>query len=84
MRDGAIDAMCSAPATRAESAAAAWSMPSPQAWISAGSSPRPAAGGDAQLAPRSRCNQCDIRELQLAKGAIAAGLRILLEQWGAA
>jgi uncharacterized 2Fe-2S/4Fe-4S cluster protein (DUF4445 family) len=26
----------------------------------------------------------DIRELQLAKGAIAAGLRILLEQWGAA
>jgi uncharacterized 2Fe-2S/4Fe-4S cluster protein (DUF4445 family) len=28
-------------------------------------------------------NQWDIRELQLAKGAIAAGLRILLEQWGA-
>jgi uncharacterized 2Fe-2S/4Fe-4S cluster protein (DUF4445 family) len=27
--------------------------------------------------------QWDIRELQLAKGAIAAGLRILLEQWGA-
>ena len=25
-----------------------------------------------------------MRELQLAKGAIAAGLRILLEQWGAA
>lgn len=25
----------------------------------------------------------DIRELQLAKGAIAAGIRILLEQWGA-
>jgi uncharacterized 2Fe-2S/4Fe-4S cluster protein (DUF4445 family) len=28
-------------------------------------------------------NQRDIRELQLAKGAIAAGLRILLKQWGA-
>lgn len=27
--------------------------------------------------------QTDIRELQLAKGAIAAGLRILLQQWGA-
>ena len=27
--------------------------------------------------------QWDVRELQLAKGAIAAGLRILLEQWGA-
>jgi uncharacterized 2Fe-2S/4Fe-4S cluster protein (DUF4445 family) len=28
--------------------------------------------------------QTDIRELQLAKGAIAAGLRILVRQWGAA
>jgi uncharacterized 2Fe-2S/4Fe-4S cluster protein (DUF4445 family) len=27
--------------------------------------------------------QADIRELQLAKGAVAAGLRILTEQWGA-
>jgi uncharacterized 2Fe-2S/4Fe-4S cluster protein (DUF4445 family) len=27
--------------------------------------------------------QRDIRELQLAKGAIAAGLRILLNRWGA-
>jgi uncharacterized 2Fe-2S/4Fe-4S cluster protein (DUF4445 family) len=27
--------------------------------------------------------QADIRELQLAKGAIAAGIRILLQQWGA-
>lgn len=27
--------------------------------------------------------QSDIRELQLAKGAIAAGVRILLERWGA-
>jgi uncharacterized 2Fe-2S/4Fe-4S cluster protein (DUF4445 family) len=28
-------------------------------------------------------NQWDVRELQLAKGAIAAGLEILLEEWGA-
>ena len=28
--------------------------------------------------------QADVRELQLAKGAIAAGLRILLKRWGAA
>ena len=28
-------------------------------------------------------NQWDVRELQLAKGAIAAGLVILLEEWGA-
>jgi uncharacterized 2Fe-2S/4Fe-4S cluster protein (DUF4445 family) len=28
-------------------------------------------------------SQSDIRELQLAKGAIAAGLRILLDRWGA-
>jgi len=28
-------------------------------------------------------SQWDVRELQLAKGAIAAGLRLLLEQWGA-
>ena len=27
--------------------------------------------------------QTDVRELQLAKGAISAGLRILLQQWGA-
>ena len=26
--------------------------------------------------------QCDIRELQLAKGAIAAGIQLLIEQWG--
>lgn len=36
-----------------------------------------------QLAPPVSLNQKDIRELQLAKGAIAAGVRILLEQWGA-
>jgi uncharacterized 2Fe-2S/4Fe-4S cluster protein (DUF4445 family) len=29
-----------------------------------------------------RLNQCDIRELQLAKGAIAAGINLLIEQWG--
>lgn len=36
-----------------------------------------------ELAPPVRLTQRDIRELQLAKGAIAAGLRLLLEQWGA-
>lgn len=35
------------------------------------------------LAPPVKLTQTDIRELQLAKGAIAAGIRILLEQWGA-
>lgn len=30
-----------------------------------------------------RITQTDIRELQLAKGAIAAGIRLLLERWGA-
>ena len=34
------------------------------------------------MAPVS-VTQSDIRELQLAKGAIAAGLRILLDRWGA-
>lgn len=36
-----------------------------------------------ELAPTVRLVQADIRELQLAKGAIAAGLRLLLAQWGA-
>lgn len=27
-------------------------------------------------------NQCDVRELQLAKAAIAAGIDLLIEQWG--
>ncbi len=35
------------------------------------------------LAPEVALKQSDLRELQLAKGAIAAGLRILLRQWGA-
>jgi uncharacterized 2Fe-2S/4Fe-4S cluster protein (DUF4445 family) len=35
------------------------------------------------LAQPVTLNQWDVRELQLAKGAIAAGLRILVEQWGA-
>jgi uncharacterized 2Fe-2S/4Fe-4S cluster protein (DUF4445 family) len=35
------------------------------------------------LDPPVQINQSDIRELQLAKGAIAAGLRLLVEQWGA-
>lgn len=35
------------------------------------------------LAPHVALTQNDIRELQLAKAAIAAGIRILLERWGA-
>ena len=40
-------------------------------------------GRELVLAPPVTLVQRDIRELQLAKGAIAAGARILLEQWGA-
>lgn len=42
-------------------------------------------GGDGKwmLAPPVGLTQNDIRELQLAKGAIAAGIRILLKRWGA-
>jgi uncharacterized 2Fe-2S/4Fe-4S cluster protein (DUF4445 family) len=36
-----------------------------------------------KLRPPVQLIQTDIREMQLAKGAIAAGLRILLRQWGA-
>ena len=36
-----------------------------------------------KLRPPIQLIQADMRELQLAKGAIAAGLRILLRQWGA-
>jgi uncharacterized 2Fe-2S/4Fe-4S cluster protein (DUF4445 family) len=43
---------------------------------------RLAAGETIDLAGPVKLNQWDVRELQLAKGAIAAGLRILLEQWG--
>jgi uncharacterized 2Fe-2S/4Fe-4S cluster protein (DUF4445 family) len=42
-----------------------------------------ATGETLELAPPVSLNQWDIRELQLAKGAIAAGVRLLLEQWGA-
>ncbi len=41
------------------------------------------AGTELEIAPAVRLRQSDIRELQLAKGAIAAGLRILIQQWGA-
>jgi uncharacterized 2Fe-2S/4Fe-4S cluster protein (DUF4445 family) len=40
-------------------------------------------GASFPLAPPVALTQGDIRELQLAKGAIAAGLRILVHQWGA-
>ena len=44
---------------------------------------RLANGKGIELAPPVLLTQADIRELQLAKGAIAAGLRILVQQWGA-
>jgi uncharacterized 2Fe-2S/4Fe-4S cluster protein (DUF4445 family) len=44
---------------------------------------RLANGEPLALAGPVSLTQWDVRELQLAKGAIAAGLRILLEQWGA-
>ncbi|HOC54873.1 MAG TPA: ASKHA domain-containing protein [Verrucomicrobiota bacterium] len=50
-------------------------------WISANG--RLTRGDSLALAEPVSLSQRDIRELQLAKGAIAAGLRILLEQWGA-
>jgi uncharacterized 2Fe-2S/4Fe-4S cluster protein (DUF4445 family) len=40
-------------------------------------------GGVFPLLPPVSLTQADIRELQLAKGAIAAGLSILVQQWGA-
>ena len=40
-------------------------------------------GKSLSLTPSISLLQADIRELQLAKGAIAAGIRILLQQWGA-
>ena len=40
-------------------------------------------GNDFTLAGAVKISQTDIRELQLAKGAIAAGLGLLLRQWGA-
>lgn len=43
---------------------------------------RLANGGPLPLAMPVSLSQGDIRELQLAKGAIAAGLRILTQQWG--
>lgn len=50
-------------------------------WIHA--TGRLAKGNSFELAPSVALTQGDIRELQLAKGAIAAGLRILVQQWGA-
>lgn len=44
---------------------------------------RLANGSDFNLAGPVKLSQTDIRELQLAKGAIAAGLEVLLKQWGA-
>jgi len=44
---------------------------------------RLAAGDSLLLEPPVSLTQWDIRELQLAKGAIAAGVQILLQQWPA-
>jgi uncharacterized 2Fe-2S/4Fe-4S cluster protein (DUF4445 family) len=44
---------------------------------------RLARGESFMLAAPVSLSQRDVRELQLAKGAIAAGLRLLLQQWGA-
>lgn len=44
---------------------------------------RTANRGSIMLCPPVSISQRDVRELQLAKGAIAAGLQLLLEQWGA-
>jgi uncharacterized 2Fe-2S/4Fe-4S cluster protein (DUF4445 family) len=42
-----------------------------------------ARGTTLPLLPPVTLQQADIRELQLAKGAIAAGIRVLLQLWGA-
>lgn len=39
--------------------------------------------GELPLAAPVKLSQWDVRELQLAKGAIAAGLALLMEHWGA-
>lgn len=44
---------------------------------------RLAEGTEWMIRPPVALQQADIRELQLAKGAIAAGLNLLLKQWGA-
>jgi uncharacterized 2Fe-2S/4Fe-4S cluster protein (DUF4445 family) len=50
-------------------------------WI--GATGRLANGRSLPLAPTVELTQGDVRELQLAKGAIAAGIGLLVEQWGA-
>ncbi len=40
-------------------------------------------GGEMPLAGAVKVTPWDVRELQLAKGAIAAGIRLLIERWGA-
>jgi hypothetical protein len=66
-------------------AGAAWWTPWPPGSNWVGSNPTGALskGTRFALAPPVVLTQGDIRELQLAKGAIAAGLRILVQQWGA-
>lgn len=40
-------------------------------------------GQSMMICPPVALSQADIRQVQLAKGAIAAGIRLLLDQWGA-
>jgi uncharacterized 2Fe-2S/4Fe-4S cluster protein (DUF4445 family) len=40
------------------------------------------AGSSVMIADPVKLTQADVRELQLAKGAIAAGIQLLAEQWG--
>jgi uncharacterized 2Fe-2S/4Fe-4S cluster protein (DUF4445 family) len=44
---------------------------------------RDGSNGSLMLAEPVAITQADVRELQLAKGAIAAGIRLLLARWGA-
>ena len=65
---------------------AGWWMPWRQAWSWGGFSPpgvSPDGAGAWELAAPVVLTQSDIRELQLAKGAIAAGIRMLLDRFGA-
>ena len=42
------------------------------------------AGGDYQLCPGVTLTQKDVREVQLAKGAIRAGIELLAKHWASA
>jgi uncharacterized 2Fe-2S/4Fe-4S cluster protein (DUF4445 family) len=52
-------------------------------WIEPSGRLRDGSNGALTLAEPVAITQTDVRELQLAKGAIAAGIRLLLARWGA-